>query len=419
MNLRDFLTQVPLEGDQLDLKLEINSILKEGAGRWQEVLRGGLTLVAVVGNADGEITAQVLRAMLENMPRTRVGMIAPGGVWIRGTQLPERARAGDPAHMRSLLCRMADERCTHVVLQIDDEALERREYAGLRMSVCALAGPVERRDALARLLTDSDTVVRNLDEKAWEDYGSVIPAHTFTYSENKMQADLTAKNLRLFPSHMEFEAVAVGHVQRIHLPVPGGVTLYHGLCALSCGLCLGLQWERMARVLRSVRGLPGRIEVLSVSAAYTVVLDRAQTPLALERLLTCAREFTGGRLVCVLGCPTQGDRRLREQLGAVAEQLADRIVLTQMALPGDDPMSAIGDVRAGMGGWHRPCTVEPRRERAIETALEEAGPGDVIVLTGICDPSQSGAQLPDERVYIRKVIRQHHNHREKQALTRA
>ena len=374
----DHLAYTPLEGGRVARKLEINS--KPSTGEQ-------MTLVAVAGSGDSELVAHLLRTMLGE-------------------------RKGEAFRVQSLLGRMEEEGCTHVVLQLDDTGLERREYAGLHMSVTALTGPTGHREELAQLLGASDTVVLNLDERAWEDYGGIIPEYTFTYSENKTQADLTAKNLRLYPSHMEFEAVAVGHIQRIHLPVPGGFSLYHGLCALACGLCLGLKWERMARVLRCVHGPQRRLEVLSVPAAYTVVLDRA--PQALEQLLTCAREFTAGQLICVLSCPEQGGAELCAQLGGVAEQLADRIILTGSEQLGQDCAGAIRRVRSGMGGWQRPCREESCRRRAITYALEKAGAGDVIVLTGQ-EPQQDYA--PDEREFVHAFVCRRHGRRGKGALT--
>lgn len=440
MKLRDLMVGVSLEGGWTDSELEINSIstraeddllgsvfvelpgsgltaeqamergaaaaIPKGEDSWETLgrLAGNLfchpdramTLVAVTGNGDSDLVAHLMRVMLESMPHTRVGAITPEGVWLRGVALPLPREGRDPVQMHRLLRRVADDGCTHVVLHLDDEDVENRVYAGLRISVTALTGPVGSREALSGLLRSSDTVVLNLDEKDWEDYADIIPEHTFTYSENKTCADLTAKNLRLFPGHMEFEAVAVGHVQRIHLPVPGGFALYHGLCALSCGVCLGLKWERMARVLRCVHGPGGRLEVLSVPAAYTVVLDRAQTPQSLEKLLTSAREFTAGRLVCVLGCPDQGSAGSHAQLGSVAEQLSDRVILTV-----SDGSDVTEQVRSGMGAWQRPCMVEPDRRKAVGYALEQAGPGDVVVLAGV---PRDEARQADEREFIRNCV---------------
>ena len=440
MKLRDLMVGVPLEGERLNPELEINSISTGAKDELQgslfvELPGSGLTaaqamewgaaaavsrgkepfrtlgqlagnlfchpaqamvLVAVAGKGDSDLVAHLMRAMLEGMPHTRVGTVTPDSVWMRGIELPDTRQGRGPVQMHRLLRRMADDGCTHVVVHMDDESMRCREYAGLRMSVTALTGPTGDREELADLLCASDTVVLNLDERDWEDYADIIPEHTFTYSENKTCADLAAKNLRLFPSHMEFEAVTVGHVQRIHLPVPGGFALYHGLCALSCGVCLGLKWERMARVLRCVQGPRGRLEVLSVPAAYTVVLDRAQSPQSLEKLLTSAREFTAGELVCVLGCSSRGSEAFHTQLGGVVEQLSDRIILTV-----SDGADVTGFVRSGMGAWRRPCMVEPDRRKAVRHALEQAGPGDVVVLAGM--PQDEGRQA-DEREFIRSCV---------------
>lgn len=459
MKLRDLLVGVPLTGGPLDPELEINSIstsakdgergvlcvelpdgepeLPSGAAvrvngqclhtddPWLTLARlganwycspgPGMTLTAVAGGGDSAIVVHLLQTVLEAMPRVRVGVITPDSAWINGVELPPGQREPGGLCVQRLLRRMADARCTHVILHLDDEALVRREYAGLRMTVTALTGPTGHREELRTLLAGSDMTVLNLDERGWEDYVSIIPDNTFTYSENKARADLTARNLRLFPGHVEFEAVAVGRIRRIHLPVPGGFAVYHGLCVLACGLCLGLRLERMAQVLRSAQGLRGRMEVLPVCAAYTVVMDQADTPETLERSLTSAREFTAGRLICLLGCPAQGEQEVLSQLGSVAEQLADNVILTGTDCRRQAAMSAIGDVMSGMGDWHRPCTVEPDRGRAIRSALERADPGDVILVTGSGVGRQSGD--PDERDLIHSYIRRQHACREKGAWT--
>jgi len=385
------------------------------AGNWFCHPSRNMTLICVVGESDGELVVHLMRAILERMSRTRLGIVAPDGLQFRGVELPRERWLDSCVQLQGALRRMADAGCTHVIVQLDRLGMKRRLYSGLHMSVTVLTEPVGSSLELEGLLQSSDTVVRNLDEKDWEDYAAIIPEHTFTYSENKTSADLTAKNLRLYPGHMEFEAVTVGQVQRIHLPVPGGFSLYHGLCALSCGLCLGLTLERMARVLRCVQGPRGRLEVLSVPAAYTVVLDRANCPRSLEKLLTSAREFTAGQLVCVLGCGEQGSAELRAGMGGVAEQLSDRIVLTGRDLRRRGQAEMIDAVRKGMGAWQRPCFVEADRAKAVRYALERAEPGDVIVFAGTADET-GGETRPDEREFIRSCVGGRHRRRNEKRI---
>ena len=112
--------------------------------------------------------------------------------------------------------------------------------------------------------------------------------------------------------------MARGQITRVHLPIPGGFTIYNALAALACGLCLDIPLDKAAAPLRAVRGVKGRVEVVPVPTAYTVIIDYAHTPDALENILTTARDFTAGRLICVFGCGGDRDRGKRPLMGAVA-----------------------------------------------------------------------------------------------------
>lgn len=361
-----------------------------------------MTLLAVVGDADVEFTVHLLCRMLEEMPRVRVGVITPNGGYMDGIPIACVPRP----EVETLLKTMADARCTHVIFLLDSGMLRRGECANLRMSVTALSAAVPEWEELGDLLTASDMVVLNLDEGELVQHLDTIASPIFTYSERKSEADLVAKNLRLFPGYTEFEAVSIGQIQRFHLPVPGGLALYHALCVIACGICLGLSCESMVRPLRSTHGPRGQMEVLSVPAVYTVVLDRADTPNTVERLLACAREFTAGRLMCVLRCPVPCGRDRAAQLGGVMGQMADRVILTCDSV---QALDVAEEIRAGMDGWDCPCVAEPDRQRAVFRALEHAQPGDVIVLAG-CDGANPS--VPDERELVRSYIRHRHLRRE-------
>ena len=111
-----------------------------------------------------------------------------------------------------------------------------------------------------------------------------ISCPAFTYSERRDAAHLTAHDLRLCPEHVEFEAVTVDEIAHVCLPIPGGFSVYNALAALSAGLCLGLKLKDMAPVLATVKGVKGRVEVVPVPAPYTVVIDYAHSPNALENI---------------------------------------------------------------------------------------------------------------------------------------
>ena len=288
---------------------------------------------------------------------------------------------------------MADAGCTHVVMEVSSHALAQSRVEGLTFQAGVFTnltqdhldyhGTMEAyRRAKGRLFRQSERAVLNLDDEAGRWYREWIACPSLTYSENKDTADLTAKNIRLFPGHVEFEAVARGQITRVHLPIPGGFTIYNALAALACGLCLDIPLDKAAAPLRAVRGVKGRVEVVPVPTAYTVIIDYAHTPDALENILTTARDFTAGRLICVFGCGGDRDRGKRPLMGAVAAELADLVVVTSDNPRTEGPEDIIEDILPGMEGMDTQCHVEPDRPEAICWALSQARPGDVVVLAG-------------------------------------
>ena len=173
--------------------------------------------------------------------------------------------------------------------------------------------------------------------------------------------------------------------------------------ALAAGLCLGLDLESMARAMPAVRGVKGRVEVVPVPRAYTVIIDYAHSPNALENILTTAREFTAGRLLCLFGCGGNRDRGKRPIMGAIAQELADIVVVTSDNPRSEDPEDIIEDILTGMKQGAAPH-VEPNRRAAIAWALAQGRPGDVIVLAGKGHETYqeiNGVQYPmDEREIV-------------------
>ena len=191
-----------------------------------------------------------------------------------------------------------------------------------------------------------------------------------------------ARNLRLFPGCVEFEALILGRLARVHLPIPGGFSVYNALAALSAGLCLGLDLEEMARTLSTVKGVKGRVEVVPTDRGFTVLIDYAHTPNALENILLTARDGAEGRVLCLFGCGGDRDRSKRPIMGEIARSLADVVVLTSDNPRTEDPEAILRDILAGTGPENETLHVEPDRPAAIRWTLSRGRAGDVIVLAG-------------------------------------
>ena len=363
------------------------------AANWYGRPAEGLTCVAVTGTNGKTTTTYLLKAVLEGALGAKVGLIGTNQNLIGNQAFPAQRTTPESVELQALLRDMADAGCTHVVMEASSIALVLRRTAGIRFAAGIFTNLTEDhldfhgtmeayRASKGLLFQQTDLAVLNLDDEVGRYYAETVPCPVFTYSERKDEADLVAKNIRLFPSHVEFEAVARGLIGRMFLPIPGGFTIYNALGVIACGLALGLPLPEVCASLAEARGVKGRIEVVPTPTDYTVIIDYAHTPDALENILTTVRDFTPGRVICLFGCGGDRDRTKRPVMGAVAAELADLVVLTSDNPRTEDPEAILADIQAGMEGSDTPCLVVPHRREAIRRALDEARSGDTVVLAG-------------------------------------
>lgn len=143
----------------------------------------------------------------------------------------------------------------------------------------------------------------------------------------------------------------------------------------------GLTAEEVALRLSEIKAPPGRMERVGGNGEPLVAVDYAHTPDALDNALTALRDVAtarGGRLSVVFGCGGDRDKGKRPQMGAVAERLADRVLVTSDNPRSEVPQSILDDIAAGM--VHADMEVD--RAAAIRRAILEAGNGDVVLLAG-------------------------------------
>ena len=352
-----------------------------------------LRLAAVTGTNGKTTTTTLLYEILSGVTGTKVGLIGTNRNMIGQMELPAFATTPDSYTLNQILSRMADAGCRYVVMEASSHALSQARTAGLRFDVGVFTNLTRDhldyhhdmeayRAAKEKLFAQCDKAILNLDDEAGRWYESRVSCPVFTYSENDTRADLTARDLRLFPGHVEFVALMQGRLERIHLPIPGGFSVYNALAVLSAGVCLGLDLADMARVMRSVKGVKGRVEIVPVPRAFTVIIDYAHSPNALENILLTARDITANRLICLFGCGGDRDKTKRPLMGAVAQELADLVVVTSDNPRTELPEAIIGDILSGMDAYNGSVYVEPDRARAIAWCMRRGKPGDVIVLAG-------------------------------------
>jgi UDP-N-acetylmuramoyl-L-alanyl-D-glutamate--2,6-diaminopimelate ligase len=203
--------------------------------------------------------------------------------------------------------------------------------------------------------------------------GSGVPATAYSLAD--------AEQLALSPAGASFR----WRGEPVELALAGRFNVTNAVAAAAAAEALGIEPGVVARGLSTATPAPGRFEAIDGGQLFTVLVDYAHKPDALDQALRAARELVadGKRLLVVFGCGGDRDTAKRPLMGEVATRLADDVILTSDNPRSEDPLAIIDDIRAGIpSGAAATVAVEPDRRRAIERAVAGARPGDVVVIAG-------------------------------------
>ena len=350
-----------------------------------------MTLIGVTGTNGKTTTTYLIRHILETTLCAKVGLI--GTIQnVAGQQVTEASRTTPDAwQMHKMLRDMVDAGCTHAVMEVSSHALALDRVYGLRFAVGVFTNLTQDHldfhdcmadycDTKALLFSNCDAAVYNADDPWHERMLRAAPTKRLSYGTES--GTLQARDIAITASKTTYTAVTETEQIAVEIPIPGLFTVYNSLAAIGACCILGVPLRDSAEALRSCTGVRGRMEVVPTSGKnYTVLIDYAHTPDALENVLIAVRSFACGRIIAVFGCGGDRDRSKRAQMGAIAARYADLAIITDDNPRTEDPRKIRADIIAGVpdtARWHE----VPGREEAICYALEQAKTDDVIVLCG-------------------------------------
>ena len=362
------------------------------AGRnWFGDPAGEMIMVGVTGTNGKTTTTYLLKDVLEKAGGAKVGLIGTNQNMVGDRILHTERTTPESFALQALFRQMADAGCTHVVMEVSSHALCLKRVAGIRFAVGLFTnlsqdhldfhGTMESYcDAKALLFAQSGRGVYNADDP-WSErvtLGAACPLASF----GEKAGALRAENIRLSVDGVSFDAVQDGERVPVRVNIPGGFTVYNALGVMAAARELGVSLRDSARVLGQSAGVKGRVEVVPVPGDYTVLIDYAVTPDAIENVLTTVRGFAKGRVVILFGCGGDRDRGKRPKMGRIAAQLADFVVVTSDNPRTEVPSDIIADILPGLEGTETPYVVVEDRVEAIRYALDHARSDDVIILAG-------------------------------------
>ena len=362
------------------------------AGRnWFGDPAGEMTMVGVTGTNGKTTTTYLLKDVLEKAAGAKVGLIGTNQNMVGDEVLHTERTTPESFELQALFRRMADAGCTHVVMEVSSHALCLQRVAGIRFAAGLFTnlsqdhldfhGSMEDYcDAKALLFRQCEKGVYNADDP-WADRvtrGAPCPLSSF----GEKAGELRAENIRLAVDGVDFDACRDGETVPVRVNIPGGFTVYNALGVMAAARELGVPLADSARVLRQSAGVKGRVEVVPVPGEYTVLIDYAVTPDAIENVLATVRDFAKGRVVILFGCGGDRDRGKRPKMGRIAARLADFVIVTSDNPRTEVPGEIIREILPGLEGTETPYVVVEDRVEAIRYALDHARKDDVIILAG-------------------------------------
>lgn len=290
------------------------------------------------------------------------------------------------------------EKIDNVVMEVSSHALDQNRVGGCRFNGAVFTNLTQdhldyhitmdnyfkAKALLFEHLKENDFAVINADDEYGDRFISVVPegVRVLTYGV-RQQSDVMARNINFSLNGAEFTLVANAKEHKVNLHMNGMFSVYNVLAAVTAALAIGIDIETALKALQNVKGVAGRFEV--VVKKPLVIVDYAHTPDGLENVLKSAREITpeDGKLICLFGCGGDRDATKRPKMGAIAEKLADKIVITSDNPRSEDPQTIITDIIAGLKSVNTESViVEPDRGTAIGLLKTIANNNDVVVIAG-------------------------------------
>ena len=223
--------------------------------------------------------------------------------------------------------------------------------------------------------------VVNIDDPYGQQLRNVAD-QTVTYGLSS-GAQVSAKKFALTLRGLDFIAETPAGKIEVRSPLVGRNNVYNLLAAIAASIALDFRREVIEAGISALAAVPGRFERIDLGQPFMVIVDYAHTDDALQKLLETARELhPTGRMITLFGCGGERDRSKRPLMGAAAGRLSDVVVLSSDNPRSEDPLKIINDALVGLQRTTVKVLVEPDRERALELALEQARPGDMVLLAG-------------------------------------
>lgn len=377
-----------------------------------------LRLIAVTGTNGKTTTCYLLRDILSASGR-QVGMTTTVSFAVNDTVQDNISKMTtiNPWRLQKLLKQMVTAGCEDAVIEATSIASHQHRLWGLKWQAVVFTnlthdhldyhGDMEHyRQAKEQLFANRPGLtVINQDDPAAGHFLKYQANRTLTYGV-EAKADVMAKKVFARSGGSDFVLLYDGRQAAVNLPLPGAFNVANALAAATTALGLGVSIETITDSLNQAQPVPGRMEAIDAGQSFTVIVDYAHTPDALEKVFSTIKPTVLGKLITVFGATGERDSVKRPVMGELAAASSDITILTTDDPYHEDPADIIDQIIPGLSKGHAqkgkmkvsqegdvPIKYQDNgendwwyriidRKQAIAKALELARPQDVVLVLG-------------------------------------
>jgi UDP-N-acetylmuramoyl-L-alanyl-D-glutamate--2,6-diaminopimelate ligase len=395
-----------------DARAALATLASEYWGRPTETL----PVVGVTGTSGKTTTAYLLHSILEAAGR-RPGLWGTIETQIGSERTPTRDWNPVAFHLQGAFRSMLDRGNLSCAIEATSYDSDLRRLDGTRFAALVFTnlghdhldyhGTPDRYFAAKRqlFLDGSPPAAINVDDP----YGRRLLSELRDDGREQLLTFGLSPAADIWPEELDLSVqgarLRIGALElRTHLL--GAFNVENALAAVAGARLLGVPDDAIAAGLGSLKSVPGRMEPIDEGQPFSIFVDYAHKPEALEAVLRTARTLTRGRVLCVFGCGGDSYRGKRPLMGRIASTLSDLVIVTTDNPRDEAPRTILEEIAAGGA----PDEIELDRRRAIERAVELARPGDVVVVAGRGHETEQlvagGRTVPfDDRDVVRDVLR--------------
>lgn len=352
---------------------------------------GSLKVAGVTGTNGKTTITYLIKSILEEAGYS-AGVIGTIGYSFRDKVIPASNTTPGPLELQGLLSRMSDAGCNYCVMEVSSHGLDQERVGGIEFKAAIFTNLTHdhldyhmnmenyflaKSKLFSGLANDAYAII-NLDSRFSSRLKSLSRGKVIGYAIDS-GADVRAFDLSLSMEGSEFILAYKNIKTKIRTALIGKHNVSNILAAIAFSLTQGIGLEAIKRALNNFPGVKGRLYRIN-SGQRNVFIDYAHTPDALENVLGTLRQLSENKLFVVFGCGGERDRLKRPLMGKIARKYADRVIITSDNPRSEEPETIAGDIARGIPSLGYEIILD--RREAIEYALAESGPRDIVLIAG-------------------------------------